>query len=51
VARTSGETQQTATTTAMNTALQANTVQPVLVVDNVTDAQANKSNVKVTNSL
>jgi hypothetical protein len=51
VARTSGETQQTATTTAMNTALKANPVQQVLVIDDVTSSISNKVQVKQTNSL
>jgi hypothetical protein len=51
VARTSGQTQQEAQTTAVNTALRANPVQQVLVIDDVTSAQTNKANVKVANSL
>ena len=51
VSRTSGQTQQQAQTTAVSTALQQNPTVPVLVVDNVTDAQANKVQVKSTNSL
>lgn len=51
VSRTSSETNQQSQQTAVSNALQDNPVQPVLVVDNVTDAQTNKANVKVANSL
>jgi hypothetical protein len=51
VSRTSSETSQQSQQTAVSNALQDNPVQPVLVVDNVTDAQTNKANVKVANSL
>jgi hypothetical protein len=51
VSRTSAETNQQSQQTAVSNALQANPTTPVLVVDNVTDAQANKANVKVANSL
>ena len=51
VSRNSSETSQQAQQTAVSNALQANPTTPVLVVDNVTDAQANKANVKVANSL
>jgi hypothetical protein len=51
VARSSGETQQKSQQTAVSSAMQQNQIVPVLVVDNVTDAQTNKAQVKVVNSL
>ena len=51
VSRTSSETSQQMQQTAVSNALQENPTVPVLVVDNVTDAQTNKANVKVENSL
>ena len=51
VARSSGQTQQQSQQKAVSSAMQENKIVPVLVVDNVTDAQANKAQVKVVNSL
>jgi len=51
VSRTSGQTAQQAQTTAVSTALQQNPTVPVLVIDDVTSSQANKVQVKQTNSL